>query len=262
MLLIDGRYAQSVTYYRKQLKLATELAAADPRNMLFRMNVAGSRATLGHALWRAGLVTEGVNTLRHGLADLADSGQEDSKAKGLEMTLRGWLAGGLEKNGNFDEALHNYLLVHDSQSAICESDPSDLEDCLGLAGTQDRIARIYLHRGNFEGALAEYQQALAISEPSIAGPKPNLEALYTIVNIYYGMGAAYAALANRSAKHSAQETNSFSKQACTWYQKSNAANLRIPDWRPITPNEFDARDLKDISTRLLSCHKTEQPTAP
>lgn len=259
MLLIDGRYAQSVTYYRKQLKVATELATADPKNMLFRMTVAGSRATLGHALWRAGFVTEGVNTLRHGLADLADSGQEDSKTKGLEITLRGWLAGGLEKKGDFDEALHNYLLVRDADAAICKSDPSDLEDCLGFAGTQDRIARIDLRRGNPEKALAEYQDALTISEPSIAGPKPNLEALYTIVNIYYGMGEAYAALANRSARHAAQEANPSSNQACTWYQKSNAASLRIPEWRPITPNEFDSRDPKDIAARLLSCPEAERP---
>src|SRR5260370_26916732 len=160
-----------------------------------RTRLMAARATYGHALWRAGHVREGLDSFRHGLAEIVESKQNDSRAKGLEMTIRLWMAGALEKEHDPDEALRNYLLVQSEYSRICQSDPKDLEDCLTLAGTEDRIARIRIQQGKLGEALVEYQKALAISEPLSGGPRPNLEALYALVNGYFGMGAGHAALA-------------------------------------------------------------------
>ena len=191
MLLIDGHYAQSVTYYQKELDAAERLAAEDPKNMVFRMHLSASLATLGHGLWRAGRLPEGVATLQRGLAVLADTQLRDSRTKGLETTLKLWLAGALEKGADLSGALHNYVVVSDSYSAICQSDPTDVEDCLNLAGTRERVARIYLKHGDASEALAEDEKALAISEPLSVGAKPNLEALYTVANVYFGLGEAH-----------------------------------------------------------------------
>ncbi len=250
MLLTDGHFAQSVTHYQKQVDIAAELVTEDPKNMTFRADLAASRATLGQALWRAGHVSESLDSLRRGLAELADTRLRDSRTKGLELTLRLWLAGALEKGADVSGALSNYVIVRDAYSAICKSDPTDVEDCLSLAGTQDRIARIYFQRGNIADALVEDQKALATCEPFSGGDKPNLEALYTVVNVYYDMGEEFAALARKSA---AQRDAQW-KQACSAYAESNAANQRIPGWRPITPNEFDSLDPKLIAARLSSCH--------
>jgi len=251
MLLTDGRYAQSVAYYQKQVDVTIGLVAEDPKNMVFRVDLAASRATLGHALWRAGHVPESLESLRRGLAELADTRLQDSRTKGLELTLRLWLAGALEKGADLSGALSNYLMVRDSYLAICQSDPTDVEDCLSLAGTQHRIARIYQQRGKIDDALVEDQKALVLCEPLSGGDKPNLEALYTVVNVYYDMGEAYTALARESATQREAQWN----RACSSYEKSNAANQRIPGWRPITPNEFDSLDPKLIEARLSMCHK-------
>lgn len=249
MLLTDGNYEQSLAYYRKQVEVATDLVTEDPKNMTFRVNLAGSRATLGQALWRAGHVSESLETLRHGLTELADTRLRDSRVTGLELTLKLWLAGALEKGADRSGALSHYLVVRDAYRAICQSDPTDVEDCLILAGTQDRIARIYLQQGKITDALAEEQKALGTCEPLSGGDKPNLEALYTVVSVYYGIGEAYSALARDSGvRGGAQRT-----QACSWYAKSDAANRRIPGWRPITPNEFDSTSPKAIEARLSSC---------
>ncbi len=251
MLLVAGHFEQAAKFYRKQMQVSTDLVAADPKSMTFRTSLAASRATYGHALWRAGHVQESLTSFRQGLAELADTGQQDARAIGLEAVLRLWMAGGQEKDQDFDAALRNYLLVNDAYVRICDADPKDFEDCLSLAGTQDRIGRIHLEQGRLDEALAEYQKALAISEPSSVGSKPNLEALYTVVNVYFGLGEVYASLASKSAG-SAQKTE-FRKQSCVWYQKSYAAFSRIPEWLPITPNEFDSRSLKEIQNRLSLC---------
>jgi len=250
MLLIDGHYAQSVTYYQKEMDAATRLAAEDPKNMVFRMHLSASLATLGHGLWRAGRVPESVATSRRGLAVLADTQLRDSRTTGLEMTLQLWLSGALEKGGDLSGALRNYVAVRDTYGAICHSDPTDVEDCLNLAGTQERVAHIYLKHDEVSEALAENEKALATSEPLSLGAKPNLDALYNVANIYFGLGEAHTAMARASAIQREAQL----EQACSWYEKSNAANQRIPNWRPITPAEFDSLDPKLIAARLSACH--------
>ena len=251
MLLVSGHFAQSLPYYRKEVEASTKLAGVDPKSLSFRNSLAASYATYGHALWRAGHVPESLASFRHGLKELADSGLENSKARGLKIVLRQWMAGALEKGGDEDGALDGYLQARDAYRDICASDPKDVEDCLNVAGTQDRIARIYIQQGKIEEALAEYQKALALSEPLSGGAEPNLEALYTVVNVYYGMGEVYVALAQRPGDQE-KRTQSW-KQARGWYQKSRAAFLRIPEWLPITPNEFDSRPSAQIEARLLLC---------
>ncbi|HET6178457.1 MAG TPA: tetratricopeptide repeat protein [Candidatus Sulfotelmatobacter sp.] len=249
MLLTDGHFEQSVAFYQKELDAAQRLVAEDPKNMVFRIDLAASRATLGHGLWRAGHVRESLASLRLGLTELADTQLQDSRTRGLETTLKLWLAGALEKRADFNGALRNYLVVRDSYRAICQSDPTDVEDCLNLAGTQERIGRIYLRRGEIAEALAEDQNALAVSERLSNGDRPNLEALYTVVSIYFGLGEVHKALAYQPGAHKEAQR----KQACGWYEKSSTANQRIPNWRPVTPGEFDSLEPRLIGARLSQC---------
>ncbi len=251
MLLVAGHFEPALTYYRKQLELCLALVASDPKNMEFRTSLVAARATYGHALWRAGRVPEGLDSLQRGLAEIAESKLNDARAKGLEMTIRLWMAGALEKELDLGGASRNYLLVQSDYSRICQSDPRDVEDCLALAGTEDRIARIHMQEGNPAEALTEYQKALAISEPLTGGTRPNLEALYAAVNAYFGMGEVHASLARQSSA-GARRNDSWS-QSCAWYRKSYAAFLRIPEWLPITPDEFDSRNPKQIQSRLSAC---------
>jgi eukaryotic-like serine/threonine-protein kinase len=251
MMLSDGHYAQSLVYYRKQLEGAERLAASDQKNMVSRIDLAAAHATYGHALWRAGRVPEALSSLRQGLAEIGDTGQKNSRAKGLETLLILWKAGALEKGGSIGDALHDYLLTRAAYSSVCESDPKDVEDCLMIAGVQDRIAGIYVQEGKLDEAVAEYEKALALSEPLSIGGQPNLAALYTVVNIYYGMGEDRIALTHKSGTPG-RRLQSW-KEARVWYEKSHAAWLRIPEWRPITPNEFESRSLKQIEARLSLC---------
>lgn len=251
MFLVAGRFEQASLYYRKQIDVSTAMVAADPKSMTFRTNLAASRATYGHALWRAGHVHESLASFRRGLAELAESKQQDARAAGLEAVLRLWMAGGQEKDGDILGALRNYMLVRDYYTRICESDPKDFEDCLSLAGTRDRVARIYLKQGRSGEALAEYEKALAITEPPSLGARPNLEAVYTVVNVYFGLGEVYASLADKS--NQGAKSPELRSQSCAWYQKSHAAVSRISEWLPITPNEFDARAPKEIESRTSLC---------
>src|SRR5581483_1469788 len=93
MLLVAGRFQESVAYYRKQLDVDKKLVATDPKNMLVRTSLAAGYATYGHGLWRAGHVSEGLASFRQGFAELAQSKQNDARAKGLEITLTHWMAG-------------------------------------------------------------------------------------------------------------------------------------------------------------------------
>jgi non-specific serine/threonine protein kinase/serine/threonine-protein kinase len=251
MLLVAGHFEQSLPYYKKQLELSVALVTSDPKNMAFRTNLIAAHATYGHALFRAGHLPEALASFRIGLAQVAESKQTDTRAGGVEATTKLWMAGAFEKQHDWQNALHNYLQVEEYYARICQSEPKDLEDCLGLAGTQDRIGRIRMQRGNPEGALAEYKQAITISEPLSSGVKPNLEAIYTLVNLYFGMGDVYASLAQQSP--ASRKSLAIQRESCGWYKKSYTAYQRIPEWLPITPNEFDSRNPKEIEDHLSQC---------
>ncbi len=251
MLLVAGHFEQALTYYRKTMDVCTELVAADPKSMAYRTSLAASRATYGNAMWRAGHMAEGIASFKRGLAELAETRQQDARAVGLDTVTRLWLAGALEKQHDIGGALHNYSLVRDYYVRICQSDPKDVEDCLSLAGTLDRIGNVHIQQGLLEAALGEYQKALEISERLSAGERPNLEALYTVVNVYFGLGKVYASLSRTSA--ASAKRIELTKQSCSWFQKSYAAYQRIPEWIPITPNEFDSRDPNEIAAQLGSC---------
>ena len=251
MQLVAGRFTDAVPIYRKQLETSIRLAGEDPKSMTFRTSLAASRATYGNALWRAGRIEEGLASFRLGLAELEETKQQDSRATGLESTLRLWMAGALEKAGDIDGAMRDYRLANDYYAHICETDPKDQEDCLSLSGTEDRIARILLRQGKADAALDLYQKGLSMTEASSLGDKPNLEAVYTVMNVYYGLGEADARLAKESPSEAKRAD--LQKQSCAWYQKSEAAFHRIPEWLPITPNEFDSRTPREIEARLASC---------
>jgi len=257
MLLVDGHYAQSIPYYRKQLEVMKRALASDPKDMATRVDVAACRATLGHALWRAGYISESLASLRQGLAELSDSQQNNSRANGLRATLLGWLAGALEKSGALDDALRDYAQSAATYAANCKSDPTDSESCLQMAGTEDRIAGIYLRQGKLKEALSHYQSGLAVTQPLFDRPKPNLEAVYTLVNLDYGIGEVYRAMALQSRGEIQMQA-----PACVWYGKSRDAFSRIAQWHPITPTEFDARSRNQIETRLRQCRSSRSLSSP
>jgi tetratricopeptide (TPR) repeat protein len=138
-----GRFEESVPYYRKQLKTSVKLVAVDPKNMVFRQGLVAAHATYGHALWRAGQIREGLASLGHGLEQIAADKQTDSGTKGLETTIRLWMAGGMEKSGDVKGALRLYEVALTNYSDICRSDPKDVGDCIMVAGVLDRVARIH-----------------------------------------------------------------------------------------------------------------------
>jgi non-specific serine/threonine protein kinase/serine/threonine-protein kinase len=248
MLLVDGRFEESLQYYRKQLDTATKLVVADPKSVSFRGDLVAARATYGHGLWRAGHVQEGLASLRRGLEEIASGKQKDSRTRGLALTIGLWTAGGMEKGGDREGALHQYQVTVTTYSDICRSDPKDVEDCIMVAGVLDRVGRIHLQEGKLDEALAEYQSALGIIEPLSTGDEPNLEALYTLVNVEYGLGEVDRIRAG-SVSMQSQKSENWT-QARNWYEKSRTAYLRIPSWQPITPNELESRSLNAIEARL------------
>ena len=131
---------------------------------------------------------------------------------------------------------------------------------ISLAGTEERIARILLKERKVDSALKLYQKGLAILEPLSLGDKPNLEAVYAVMNEYFGLGETYGTLAKGSINSGKRAE--LLKQSCAFYEKSEAELRRIPEWLPITPNEFDSRTPHEIGAALASCHagaKTEEP---
>ena len=165
-------------------------------------------------------------------------GCEIREAKGLELTLRLWLAGALEKGADFSGALSNYLIVRDAYRPSVNRTPPMSKTVLVL-----RVPRIASPGFTFNGARS---------------PMP-----WSKIKRRWQHANHFLVVTSRTLKHSTRWLTSITAWAMItqlWRasrrrrgmlngsrlvaptRRSNAANQRIPGWRPITPNEFDSLD--------------------
>lgn len=254
---LDGRSADAVQYFRKESQLLEPVVAADPKNIEYRLDLAGARASLGFNLSKTGHRKEGLALLLRGLADASDL-YASSKSAQIQSTvalLQVELANTLELNGQLSESRKLYSHAEAICQSVASADPSDIQNRLTLSEIKNGMASAYGKQGDLEKARTEYQVALAITEPLAA---KNSEALYSAFNSYAGLGDTSVALA-RKAGSSSQRTEDW-RQARSWYQKSLDAARRIPNKSSVDPSGVGSPDPKVVAVHLAQCE--QQLSAP
>ena len=135
LLMMDGRFAESLEYSRKQLQLLEPIVAADPGNTEYTMDLPTTRAAIGYSLSWTGHAKEGVDLLRRAVTEIAKLNTSNPNTEtrvnlgGIEILL----GSALERKKDWDGALDAYTSALEPFHSLAESDPSDLNDGLKSA---------------------------------------------------------------------------------------------------------------------------------
>ena len=252
---VDGRFADALQYFRKEAQLLEPVVAADPKNVDYRTDLASAHASIGYTLCRTGHPREGIAGLRQSLAEINNLYQSNrnSQIQATVGSIQIEFGDALERNGQSDEALKNYLSGQAIYQTIVSADPADVNSRSTLAGIQNQMAGAYLKLGNLEKASRQYREALTISEPLSSGTVENLQMSYSVFESYSGLGDVSVAQAKTT--RSSDQRIKYWNQARTWYQKGLDASKRIPNKASVGPDGFESPDPQVVALHLAQCDR-------
>jgi len=253
VLLQDGQFLEALRYYQLESQLCQPMATADPKDVSSRLLMVAVYANIGHALWRAGHLQEGLASLRHGLSEISEMNEfhQNSEVRTVLGLIDILIGGALERRGERNAAPSSYSQAQSIYQSMSDADPQDAQEHLMLSGTENRIGGIHIKIGKPDSARNHYEKALAISEPLASLTPANLDALYNVFESYSGLGDLSVASAKKAK--TANDKVRYWNQGRIWYQNGLAASRRIPNRAIISPDGFESRDPKLIAQRLIEC---------
>ncbi len=123
---------------------------------------------------------------------------------------------------------------------------------LSAAATQAAMAALLMKKGDAKASLARYQSSLAIVEPLSRAEAPSQQALYTVADVYEGIGRLAVKKAQAQSNSVARRTESW-KEARSWFERSVQTWRRIPNPGRFGPSGFAAGDPQRAATGMALC---------
>jgi len=248
-LLMSGRPKEALQHYQKEELLLGPLAAADSRDMVAQLTLATSEGDVGHALVESGEVSRGTKALERALADTVrvTKSANDSYARALLASTVALLGEAVERGGDVRAAAPYYERALGLYAAVVKDDPSDLEDAVNVLIMRNHLGRAQLRAGMVKAAGEQYQKALATSEELIAASPENVEVLYAVADTYSGVGDW---VARAKAADVASLGPADRREPGAWYAKSLRLWQRVPHYGPVSPNDFEAGNPREVALRL------------
>jgi tetratricopeptide (TPR) repeat protein len=166
----EGRLAEARGFYDRAHAIAKSLAEADPRNLAFAAVYATTVERLGDMHYYADKDTKGACgryrealRARRSLAELSPN--DPALLQGLSIAMQnvGWCA---EDAGDWKEALPLYEESVGLQKRLLGADPHNTITIPNLMGGVATIANALLKRGDLQGAVERYREAVEVGERS------------------------------------------------------------------------------------------------
>jgi len=249
----NGRFADSLLYFRKEVELFEPSVLADPKNVEYAADLASARANVGYTLCKTRHCRDGIPLLRSALAAISgldpsgDNAQIQASVAGVENAL----ADALGQSGQRDEELHHYAHAREIYRRITSLEPMDLSNRMMLAAVENAMADAYRHQGHFDRAITGYTDSLAIGAPLLSARTENLRASYSALRSYAGLGDTAVTLARQTG--SSPQREEYWNQARAWYRQSLDVAKRIPRKKPVDPSGFDSPDIRIVILHLAQC---------
>lgn len=125
-------------------------------------------------------------------------------------------------------------------------DDSRCERIVSFTKIGDSLANL----GDLETAAASYQKALDLAQPSAASEWHDVPVLYSLADLYAGLGDVSSAEAKRA--HDPALRSKMWNQARTSYQQSLDVWKQIPNPSRMSPTGLPASDPRHIAARLAA----------
>ena len=254
ILMINGDFSAALEIFRRSLVILREMEKADPKNVLYQLDVAGATAAVGRALAKTGKSAEGLAMLGESIRVYEENYARDHSYTDIPNWLGQdhiWKGEVLSGEGNVRAALEEYrkgaasleILMTGSESPNTRAD---------IAASYLKVGAALAETGNKEDAVTSLSKALKIAEPLALAKPPHLLALYVAADAYHEMGNL-----SQNAAPSSQDAPVGQRQRCgearDWYRKSVGAWQQIPNPARTTPSGFAVGDPENAVKELRRC---------
>jgi len=257
--LMNGDFREALASSRQVQAVASALQAADPENVLYLLDVAGSHAGVGTILAHMGSPREGLTELDQALEMFERQRNRDSTYSDLPY----WLGQVHVFKGEAYSALRQSPAALEEYRKGAASFESLMKGAMGnstrcdLAASYAKVGNALVAVGNQREASSFYSKALQISEPLASAKLPNTLALYAEAEAYAGMGRVAAKSAQTPGLGPDRQVELLHEK-CAWFRRSIGAWQHIQNPGPVAPSAygsggFDAVDIEAVKRGLRGC---------
>jgi serine/threonine protein kinase len=208
-------------YCRKALAITEELAAADPKNAMVRIDLVNNYNALGDLLVESDPAQSALYRRKAlALLDslLAGAPNEFRFLSRRSTSLRG-LALSLRKLNNRDDALQNLREALEISRQLSAQYSSNPQAQTSLHAALLALADALAETGEHSAALPHYREALRLAEGGAAKARSDVYARWRLADSYAGLGKLYEAMA-ADAKALAEQRRTHRDEACLWRRKA------------------------------------------
>jgi len=138
------------------------------------------------------------------------------------------------------------------QESFRKADPADSGIAISAAACTKQMGIAAAQSGEAQSAAKYFHDALAVVEPALSEPEPNLEALYAAADAYCGLGDRQVKEARKPEQNDAHRKAMWTG-ARTSYQKSLEIWHRVAHPEHSSPDGLDVTDPAEVLKRLQIC---------
>jgi eukaryotic-like serine/threonine-protein kinase len=240
--LVGERPSEAVHWYAEGQQLATRMAAVDPHSEVFRRLKVTSTGTFGHALIETGQVAEGIHQLRDALDTLSKIPMPTPLDRTLEGIGHSWVGEGLERQGRFADAVHEYTTAKEFFDGVRKGGSNDRLTQVYLSSATLRLGTALSKLGKVDDGSREHAEALAVLEPLSKGNPEDQDVLYSLAETYTGLGTDAMIRAEWQA-------------AREFFRKSRGAWGKVTNPARISPSGLRVRLPAEVSELLARCDR-------
>ena len=257
-LMIEGKIAEAITWYRKTQEGAMHLSSLDPGNETVQRLAITSAGLLGHGLIEGNKIDEGLKFERLALTKAEAQPSQTPLVHTFQAIATGWIGEGAERKGRLVEALTDYKKSQEIYRALRDAGTNDLRMQVFYSASTDRVASTLVKLGRAEDAKKEDDNARAVLEPLLEANPENTEVMYALAETYTGEGNVSAQLARKATSQS-QRAGQWST-SIDWYEKS----LNV--WSRVTNPAWQSTSLQEVTvpsevSRRLNASRAQQLAA-
>ena len=173
MQLQLGNTSDALDSFRHYLKLAEEMANANPTDAAARRRVALANDKLGETMAKSGAVSEGLERLNQARTiyeELASSDPQGATPRRNVANINNVIGDTLTDQGKPAQAVQNYRQALRLAEALVAEDPRNIEYKRDIGATLGRLASALFADGKREESHAVTKRALEVLRPMVDAP--------------------------------------------------------------------------------------------
>jgi len=256
-LMIEGKYADALGYYKEGLALGESLLARDKKSESAQSLAVIARGQVALALTHLGRYAEANHEFRDAQASSAKVAGQTAIVRVVNSIIGIWYAESLQHQGKFQAAAQEFGKSEAILVALGGGRQLDVRTQTYLCAAETGLGSALAAQGKFDGAQKEIESAIAALEKLANAAPPQQELLYTLAESYNEAGVLYSTRAKQSSNKAAQlvdlkiAQSRFQKSKATWSEVKNPARLNTIGFEVSLPGEVSQR-LAECDSRIRS----------